>query len=452
MRMLAAARTFLRVLARHWSALLTWFFIGEVVHQLFMHLAAYVGAYSSLGGLLILPLAVLGRLVAYVAMFLTVRSSMPSLLRVDRATTALVAATPAARERRGEFTSAVLVSILPFLTFYAAWGLLDEDRLQFSRLARDWLLRNELFSDSFTTEDRLGAFTFGFLPVAVVLAALLVRVITGRLGARLPLWTAPVSVYAETVWVFLLFTFVSQQLAVVRVWLETRVAISWANDLGDWFAQWIPPVSWAWEWLGQGVGLIGPAILLPLAWITIAGVIYTAKEYVAGGDAIAPPKPGLVSRLRTIGAGAVRRIDELRDAVVFVLRAGPIPAGWYLVAFAVWAMFARLLEFAVLRSWGPNGNDFWSAYGSLLLMVAAAISTPLMIALIAAVYNEVLALTGQASRLDAEGEHAGDVGVGELDAERAGGIAREDEHRLNVVPAGLIRAGHRRSRRSRRRR
>jgi len=407
--MSAGVRTFVRVLATHWRPLLTWFLLGETVHLTFMHLAAYAGAYSSLGGLLVLPIAVLGRLVAFVAMFLTVRPSLPNVVAADTIGDAMTA-----RARWTAFSQSVLAAILPFLAFYTAWGLLDADRIQFSRLARDWLLRNEGLSDDFSTDDRLGGFVFGPLPVVVLIVALTIRLLTARHAARLPVWTAPVTVYAEAVWVFLLVTFVSQQLVVVRRWLEGRVALQWANDVGDWFADRVPPVAFVWEWGVAAIGLLGPAVLLPLAWITVAGLIYGAGDTATDET---PQRPGRAAAVRRFVGRVARRFEEFWDAVVFVLRAGPVPAGLYVVAFAIWALFDRSMEIVALRVWGPRDADVWAAFGPLLLMLASAVATPLMIAVIATAYDIVLGLAPVAQDAAAAEQEADVSDVSEVEIE-----------------------------------
>ena len=65
-----------RQLLAHWPAIMAWFLAGTLANWAMIQLAAWVGAYSALGGALLLPLAILARLVSYVAMFLVVRDGM----------------------------------------------------------------------------------------------------------------------------------------------------------------------------------------------------------------------------------------------------------------------------------------------------------------------------------------------------------------------------------------
>jgi hypothetical protein len=51
-------RTFGRILAQHWPALIAWYLGGEALHRLLVQLAGFVGGYTTLGGLLLLPITV----------------------------------------------------------------------------------------------------------------------------------------------------------------------------------------------------------------------------------------------------------------------------------------------------------------------------------------------------------------------------------------------------------
>ena len=70
-----------RLAGAHWPALVAWFLAGWLARYLLIELAAVVGASALLGGLLIMPLAILARLISFVAMFLVLRPGMPHLQR-----------------------------------------------------------------------------------------------------------------------------------------------------------------------------------------------------------------------------------------------------------------------------------------------------------------------------------------------------------------------------------
>src|SRR5690606_35200213 len=109
-----------RVLLARWPALLAWYLGGALVHHFGIVLAGQIGGASSAFGLLLLPLAILARLIAFVAMFLVIRDGLRHLQAI--------APQPASvGERRRTFVLTLLTSILPFFAIYAAWGFLRED-------------------------------------------------------------------------------------------------------------------------------------------------------------------------------------------------------------------------------------------------------------------------------------------------------------------------------------
>lgn len=72
-----------------WPILLAWFLFGILVRYVAIEIAGFAGAYNETIGVLLLPLTVLGRLVALVAMFLVLRDGMSALrgdIPQDRAT------------------------------------------------------------------------------------------------------------------------------------------------------------------------------------------------------------------------------------------------------------------------------------------------------------------------------------------------------------------------------
>src|SRR5690349_8582022 len=216
-----ALRTFGRIVARHWPALMAWYLGGEALHRVLVELAGFVGGHTTLGGLLLLPLAVAARLVSYVAMYLTVRPSLPHSRRED-----------AGGPR--EFASATLAAILPFFAFYTAWGLLDADLIDFFRIAVAVGLQSTGL-DASQLGDRGGIIAVGVLPVAVLVVALLARLLFTRFAARLPKWTVVLAVYTEILWTFMLFVLVARWWNGVLGWLSERAAVGWLQGFGDWF-------------------------------------------------------------------------------------------------------------------------------------------------------------------------------------------------------------------------
>lgn len=414
--MLQALRTFGRILARHWPALAAWYLGGEAVHQLLVQLAGFVGGHTTLGGLLLLPLAVAARLISYVAMYLTVQRSLPH-------------AAPEGEPGPRRFAQAILTAILPFFAFSAAWGMLDADLIEFFRIASSIALSDAGF-DLDQLGDRGGLVAIGVLPITVLLIALAVRLVLARFGARLPSWTLVIAAYAEVLWTFMLFTLVGQWWADAKEWLAERAAAVWLDGIGDWFAANLVPVAALWEGALWLVGFLVAAVFVPAAWLTIAGVTYGTAfdETPPVLRRIAGSPNGTMSRLMTI---VTRRFEELWAAVALIWRGGPVVFGCLAVSYAVWAWATQVGSRGVLGIVGGHDTSFWVAFLPLLLVAVGVIAEPLRVAIVATAFDAVIGrpeaeMGTRKSALDGEPR---DLAVsGDLEHERTVGVVGQHEH------------------------
>jgi hypothetical protein len=422
--MAQALRNFGRILAAHWPALVAWCLGGEAAHQLLVQLAGFVGGYTTLGGLLLLPLAVAARLISYVAMYLTVRPSLPHVAR------------PAGDGPR-QFAGTVLASILPFFAFYAAWGMLTADQTEFFSIATGIAIRDAGY-DFDQLGDRGGLVSVGVVPVAVLVIALAARLLFTRLRERLPSWTLAVAAYAEVLWTFMLFTLVGQWWADVREWLGERAVTGWLQSVGDWFAAHIAPVAVLWEGALWTMGFCAAVLLVPAAWLTVAGVIYGTTF-----DSTPPSMRQGLAAVRgpvatTLARSLMQRFESLWAAVAVIWRGGPVLFGAIVLAYALWALAERLGTRGILQLFGGHDQDFWAAFLPLILVAVTAVAEPLRVAIVATAYDAVLerpeaGLDAGASGIDAE---PGDLVLpGDVQAEGADGILRHEEDGKDVVGA-----------------
>lgn len=424
-------RTFGRIVARHWPALIAWYLGGEAVHQLLLQLAGFVGGYTTLGGLLLLPLAVAAKLVAYVAMYLTVRRSLPHVAR------------PEADGHR-EFAAAILVSILPFFAFYSAWGMLNTDLYEFFNIATSIAIYDANF-DAEQLGDRGGLVSVGVLPVAVLVIALAARLVFSRYSSRLPSWTLALAAYAEVLWTFMLFTLVVQWWGDARQWLDGTVGMGWLQGIGDWFALNIAPIAVLWEGMLWIVGVFAAVLLVPAAWLAVAGVIY-GTTFSSAPAPVERSLAALRGTAATLSRTMLQRFESLWAAVAVVWRGGPVIFGAAVLAYSLWAYTERLATQGVLRSVGGHESWFWSAFLPLLTVAVAAIAEPLRVAIVATAYDAVIARPDAgldsretvqgaepgASLLEGEAGHVAELS-GDVEVEGAGGILRDEEDRKDLV-------------------
>jgi hypothetical protein len=368
--------------------LLAWFLLGWTARALIIRLAAFVGNADDIYGLLILPVAVLVQLAAYIGMFLAIRRELPHLNRVDDVETGEAA--PSATRRWRE---TLLAGILPFFLLYVAWNFIYDDMIDYFSSA---LNQADLFGGG-----RVASLaSFGVMSVTLVVVAFALRWLLGRFSTRLPRWSSAIATYLEAVWVFVALTVIQTLLVGVPAWLASRRMFAWAVDgwasLVDslpWFASANEIVGWM---LGQAGTLIG----LPLAWLAIASIVYFATLPRSTG-----PASGAVAKVSerwsrmpvwarrigmTVSSGLVDRWGPVTLAARLIWRSGPIALGTYLLGFAVVTAAGEWLSLVVYRLLGPHDTGWWFGASDAVQLGVAAITAVLQVCLVAAAFDQAL--------------------------------------------------------------
>lgn len=392
-------RTAGRLVLSHGPLLLAIYLAGTLLQYVAIEAFGFVGAHSAVVGALLFPLVIVVRLVALVAMLLTLRSGLRALGVIAPLPEESVA-------RRRAFTDALLGSILVFVAFYAAWGYLRDDaNAYYSRvleinagmIANETILGIESGGDG-----AAGELSFSPLTVGIIIAAFVLRWAYGRYKGRLRRSVVVLAVYLEALWVVWSALLLSQAFAAVASWVDTRQAMVWLAGLRGWLSAQVAPVAWVWDAVEWILGEAGGILLLPLAWLAVAGVIY--------GQAVAPTPARLrgtvVDRVRTrfgllpvwlrrrsndLWGQLVGRFRPIVQALVLMWRAGPALIGGYVLLFTIVLALDSLLGIALTRLVGPRSlAEFWMPYSTIVFAVPALLIEPLRLIVVAAAYDRVV--------------------------------------------------------------
>ncbi|MFC5432974.1 hypothetical protein [Microbacterium suwonense] len=433
-------RTTGRAVLRHWPAMLAWYLGGVLVHYVIVQVAGVVGAHSATIGFLILPLAILARLVSYVAMFLVLRDGLREL-------TAIAPLPESAAARRGTFLTALLTGILPFFAVYWGQGLLGEDVVAYSARAlreRTDIIWMSVFETGQPLDDtdRVLNLPLNLWTAAIIVVAFAARWTWTKWQQRIPGWVSPIAVYLEVVWVFFSVMVIGDLTDRVKEWVDSRAAMAWLEQIREGVLTAIAPLRWAWDGIGWAIGEAGPILLSPLAWLTVGGVVYgqaiVAEKLRLENEMLATlrehaaviPNP-LMRRLKDLGDELGSRFVPIGRALLLMWRAGPVLIASYALLHVAVKTLETYLQYGASRLVGPHELMFWSIVLPLVSLVPLLLTEPVRVAVIAGAYDATLGRlrTRQQQRAD-----AGDISQGEADARAVADAA-------GVLPDAVLEAG-----------
>lgn len=397
--MLAILKTTGRVLWRHWPALMAWYLAGVLVHYVFTEVAGFIGASSATLGFLVLPIGILARLVSLVAMFLVLRDGLRNLQEI-----APLPESPA--ERRRTFLSALLAGILPFFAVYWAQGLLSEDIRAYSLRALEVrqgiiLTASVNGEPAVTSEDTVLNLPINVWTISIIVIAFAGRWAWSKWSPKLAAWLSPVAVYFEVVWVFFSVMVLGDIFDAIKAWVDSRAAMAFLESVREGVLDAVAPLRWLWDGIGWVISEAGPVLLAPLAWLTIAGVVFgqaivaeklrVESELVSRfrqHTAVIPNR--LVRRLRDLGDELGARFRPIGRALLLMWRAGPLLVASYALLYVVVKALESLLAFGVTRLIGPQDYVFWAVMAPLLSLIPVLLVEPIRIAVISGAYDATL--------------------------------------------------------------
>lgn len=387
-----------RLLVRNLPALMVFFLAGWALNYLLIRFAGYVANIDPLLGELVLPLAVLVRIASYVAMFLVLRPGK-------------------------NFLEALSTSILPFLIVFATWGMLHDDWVGYS------LAQLEQRGDS-----EVPLFVqLGPVTIAVVVVAFVLRFLLNKYRERLPRWFGFIGAYLEAVWLFIAVDVLSQLFGLVSGWVETRRVVVWFNGVIDSARELFAPIGWIADGLGWILAQAGTVLGLPLAWLTLAGIVYAVttvrrtphERMLALGRRWARLPRVVRKRLAEFASDLAGRWVPIATSVRLLWAGGIITIGLFVLAYAVLDTSTLWLRFGIDRLIGPHELAWWFGSDAVIGLAIDAVVEPLRISLIAAAWGYFL-LRSTAGRDQLDLETAG-LEAEELSSPESPRLQPEDE-------------------------
>jgi hypothetical protein len=339
---------------------------GMLAHSLLMRgLVAFndVNPTLALAGL---GLTLLITLVTFIVMFQLLRPGLPMIDSELGSEVVRQNKRSGFAERERRVVDGVALAIFPFLLFYGAWGLIEE---QFDTYTIS--LFNSGGLEAFAAPTKL---TWFGLPLAVALAAWVLRRVCGHFyeSSRNPVLGVLTALF-EGVWMFLalfsvgaFFNLAQDWMANRTIWVGMETGVSGLLDgLGNLVG--IPELSAgvaaavAATWSSAKEGFFGPML-----WLTITAVVYRAQiddhdalfEERRGGGQFGAAVNRAARLSRVFGKFASSdfrdRISPCLNAVRFVLGAGPVFYLSFCVYFVLLDVLFSQLGRGVLVLLGPG--------------------------------------------------------------------------------------------------
>ncbi|CAN5276152.1 hypothetical protein BH09ACT5_BH09ACT5_12610 [soil metagenome] len=381
-----------RVLATTWPALLAWYLGGTLVRTAIITLASPGALDGSLGPLLLVPVIVLARLVSYIGMFLVLRSAIPGYRELAGPDVAF----RGWRDTVADFVRLILASIGPFFTLYALIGLLADDLAAYASYA----FRFAMFSDN----PQVTAVTASPVALAVVIIAFAGRMLIKVLGNRLPSWTAIVSIYLDATWLFVALSAVSSLFGDITEWVNNRQVVYWWTNAREFLSGLWEPIRFVIEGIDWVTPVALQILLLPIAWLIIASIVYLRALSNVVEDAV--PLPENLSRRVRSGVSRVPAVlrryaylvtgtwDEVGRPTILasriILRAGLGNLGIFLSAYALLFAATQWFYRGLYTLVGGHDKAYWYLANDVLSAVISAITEPLRVTLLAVAFGYCL--------------------------------------------------------------
>ncbi|WP_147264085.1 hypothetical protein [Desertihabitans brevis] len=335
-------------------------------------------------------------------------------------------------ERDTSLTSLLVLTLLPFLAVYAAFGYVDD--LATALVVRNAAVRGP-FENILVGLNPLNSRTATVVTIGALVGLYVLRRVLDTLHDRtrvrlFGLLTAFVEACFLLLFLLSGFRLVEQ----ANLWLSDRRLMSWWDaamaDLAAGFSVFridLPDVLLT---VGTFVGeVVWPVfwngLTEPIAWLAMAALVFGAKVVSVAdlwrkGEPLAAQLPGarqtrLVRRLETAGSSSRLRTVALQVQEAFlgdiddkylptwqslrlVLRAGIVFLGGYVIVSSVLSLSFEVLDLAMYSVIGGQSGDVWARIDPFLDLVDRVLHQSLRVVLLAVAFTRALSLfAGQAA-------------------------------------------------------
>jgi hypothetical protein len=356
------------LLGRFWPQLLLIGALGYIARDLLLNAAVAVGLKNALGGMVVLSLVVLTKLMVVVLMFAALRPGMPAVVALrQEASVAPAGDRPASGDHMLAVTAA---AILPFFAYYAAWGFLGDTVREYSRLA----LQRVPFGE------RLNIFNFvqsqGM--VASIAACWAIRWFAKRMNARArsPYWRLLI-VAADATWIFIglyalgvwkndLITWIGAG-AILQSLNEHLPALSMAAHAADGFV----PVEFRAAPLFEQLQRLFFYALLPLVWLVMAAIINgyelsAATAPLPAGSRTDTWRKWFRDFVKHFVGGYRSRYQPVWTCLRLTLSSGLATLLTFVIAYRALSWIGAWLWYAATRTIGVDDLATWQVIANVL--------------------------------------------------------------------------------------
>ena len=340
-------------------------------------------------------------------------------------------------DRDTSLSRLLIITLLPFLALYAAFGQVSEAAHRF--VTQQWI-RYGFLSDQETVLGALNDLATQHLSwlVALIVSIYLLRRVLDYLAERTGLRILGfVVVLIESFFMLMVIMGGIRVLQTFQLWFRDRALMQWVAEFQDALARLFAIfkidlpliIDQAWEFLrDQMWPVLVDVIAQPLLWLAVAALVFGSKvlslaELWRKGQPYATRIPGATAFARYREIQAFRRVGppprgvrlaaarfqeaffgDINDkylptahALRLVLRAGLIFLGSYIFVYNLVIIARNYLEMGLYWVVGGHEGPFWVRWEPVLDLVQDVLVEPVRLCLLAVAFRRCLELFAQRS-------------------------------------------------------